>query len=418
MQPSIPAQPPAQGGGRKNLIILSFTLVIVMLGFGMVVPIFPFYVQSLGAGGSALGLLVATAALTELLFGPFWGSLSDRTGRKPILMVGVFGYGLSLLLFGLSTQLWMLFASRALSGVLSAAALSTAMAYIGDSTTEKERGGGMGALGGAAGLGVILGPGIGGWLAGGSIALPFFVGAGMSLVALLLIVLFLPETLPAEARGRSERKVGVVDFRALWRAARGPLGGLLLLAFLGTVGTSNFESIFSLYAVQQLGYGPEQVGLVLTVVGVVAVIGRGLLTGLATGRWGEPRVIRAALLAGAMVFVLLLLARSYVAVLLTTGLFVLITAFFRPAVHSLTSQRANVGQGAAMGLSNSFVSLGRVVGPLWAGAVFDLDPRFPYISGALILVAVFVLSLSWLKVDKGEGQGLNQGPHPVAIRRP
>lgn len=413
-----PTKAPPHSGSRKNLLILSFTLVIVMLGFGMVVPIFPFYVQKLGAGGGALGLLVATSALTELLFGPFWGSLSDRTGRKPILMVGVFGYGLSLLLFGLSTELWMLFASRALAGVLSAAALSTAMAYIGDSTTEKERGGGMGALGGAAGLGVILGPGIGGWLAGGSIALPFFVGAGMSLVALVLIAVFLPETLSPVARGRAERKVGVVDFRALWRAARGPLGGLLLLALLGTVGTSNFESIFSLYAVQQLGYGPEEVGLVLTVVGIVAVIGRGLLTGLATGRWGEPRVIQSALLAGAVAFGLLLLARSYAAVLFTSGLFVLITAFFRPAVHSLTSQRAAMGQGAAMGLSNAFVSLGRVIGPLWAGAVFDLDPRLPYLSGAVILALVFLASLAWLRTDKGEGQGLNRGPQPAALRRP
>ncbi len=402
--------------GRKNLIILSLTLVIVMLGFGMVVPIFPFYVQNLGAGGGALGLLVATAALTELLFGPFWGSLSDRTGRKPILMIGVFGYSLSLLLFGLSTQLWMLFVSRALSGVLSAAALSTAMAYIGDSTTEKDRGGGMGALGGAAGLGVILGPGLGGWLGGAALAAPFFVGAALALAALALIALFLPETLPPERRRPAQ--VGVVDFRALWHAARGPLGGLLFLAFAGTVGTSNFESIFSLYAVQQLGYGPEQVGLVLTVVGVVAVIGRGLLTGLATARWGEVRVIRAALLAGAVVFGLLLLARSDAAVLATTGLFILITAFFRPAVHALTSQRATLGQGAALGLSNSFVSLGRVIGPLWAGAVFDLDPRLPYLSGAFILAAVFLASLAWLKADNSEGPGLNPPPAPAVRRQP
>jgi MFS transporter, DHA1 family, multidrug resistance protein len=277
------------------------------------------------------------------------------------------------------------------------------MAYIGDSTSEKERGGGMGTLGSAAGLGVILGPGLGGWLAGDSLSLPFFVAAGMSLVSLPLIVLLLPETLPPEARG-VKGKVRLVDFRELWRALWGPIGGLLLLVFVGTIGTSNFEAIFSLYAVDVLSYGPERVGVVLTVVGVVAVIGRGLLTGLATQHWGEPRVIRAALLAGAVTFVLLLFARSYIAVLLTTGLFVLITAFFRPAVHSLTSQRATVGQGAAMGLSNSFVSLGRVVGPLWAGAVYELDARLPYLSGALILAGVFLFSLARLKTDTGRGK--------------
>jgi len=384
---------------RRNLYILSFTLVVVMLGFGMVIPVFPFFIERLGAGGSAFGLLVATAAFTELIFGPLWGSVSDRVGRKPILMIGMLGYGLSMALFGLSTELWMLFASRALSGVLSSATLSTAMAYIGDSTSEKERGGGMGALGGAAGLGVILGPGLGGWLAGDSLSMPFFVAAAMSLVSLLLIALLLPETLPPEARA-VKGKVSLVDFRELWRALWSPIGGFLLLAFVGTVGTSNFEAIFSLYALDVLGYGPERVGVILTMVGVVAVIGRGLLTGLATRWWGEATVIKGALLAGAVTFLFLLLAKSYIAVLLTTGLFVLITAFFRPAVHSLTSQRATVGQGAAMGLSNSFVSLGRVVGPIWAGAVFDLDPNYPYVSGAVILFIVFLLSLLWMGAGK------------------
>jgi DHA1 family multidrug resistance protein-like MFS transporter len=154
----------------RNLFLLAFSLVVVMLGFGMVIPILPFYIKQFDAGGSALGALVAIAALTEFLFGPVWGSLSDRTGRKPILMIGLFGYGLSMLLFGLSTQLWMLFASRALSGVLSSTTLSTAMAYIGDSTSARARGGGMGVLGAAAGAGAIIGPGLGGLLAGGALS--------------------------------------------------------------------------------------------------------------------------------------------------------------------------------------------------------------------------------------------------------
>jgi DHA1 family multidrug resistance protein-like MFS transporter len=138
----------------------------------------------------------------------------------------------------------------------------------------------------------------------------------------------------------------------------------------------------------------------LTVVGIVAVIGRGVLTGLVTRRWGEPRVIRAALLAGAVAFVLLLLARSYLAVLLTAGQFVLITAFFRPAVHSLTSQRATIGQGAAMGLSNSFVSLGRVVGPVFAGVVYELNASYPYACGLIIVGIVALLSRRWLAIDR------------------
>lgn len=393
-------QTDSQTNSRKNLIILSFTLVVVMLGFGMVAPVFPFFIERLGAGGSALGLLVATGAFTELLFGPLWGSVSDRVGRKPILMVGMLGYGLFMALFGLSTALWMLFASRALSGMLSAATLAAAMAYIGDSTDQRQRGGGMGALGGASGLGIILGPGLGGLLAGGSLSTPFFIAAVMSLVSLLLIALLLPETLPPEARVATELKIGLIGLREIWSALRSPIGSLLLLICLGTIGTSNFEAIFSLYALDVLGYGPEGVGAMLTVVGAVAVIGRGLLTGLATSRWGEATVIKGALLAGAATFLLLLLARGHIAVLLTTGLFVLITAFFRPALHSLISQRTTVGQGAAMGLSNSFVSLGRIAGPLWAGRIYDFNPSYPYISGAVMLFTVFLLSLFWMRPDK------------------
>jgi DHA1 family multidrug resistance protein-like MFS transporter len=149
---------------RRSLLILSFTLVVVMLGFGLVIPIFPFFVEELGAGGRELGLLVATSALLEFVFAPVWGGISDRIGRKPVLMIGIVGYGLSSLLFGLSTQLWMLFASRALSGVLSSATLVTSLAYVGDTTAEEDRGKGMGYLGAAMALGVILGPGLGGWL--------------------------------------------------------------------------------------------------------------------------------------------------------------------------------------------------------------------------------------------------------------
>jgi DHA1 family multidrug resistance protein-like MFS transporter len=197
---------------RRQVLILSFALVVVSLGFGIVIPLFPFYVDRLGGGGKELGLLIAIASLTELLFGPVWGGISDRVGRKPILMLGMVGYGLSSLLFGLSTQLWMLYASRALSGVLSAATASTAMAYIGDSTSDEDRGGGMGILGAAMGLGIILGPGFGGWLGGISLATPFFAAAGLSLASMVLILCLVPESLPVEARQTTGQKVKANQF--------------------------------------------------------------------------------------------------------------------------------------------------------------------------------------------------------------
>src|SRR5512139_2816062 len=205
-------------GNRKNLIILSFTLVVATLGFGMVIPIFPFYIENLGASGSQYGLLIALYAIMQFLFSPFWGSLSDRVGRKPVLLIGIFGSGLTVLMFGLASQLWMLFAARLLSGLLASATMPAAMAYIGDSTNEAERGGGIGQLGAAAGLGLILGPGLGGWLAKGSLSTPFFIAAALSLVAVLLIAAFLPESLPLSARQTAESRLKLANLREIWQA--------------------------------------------------------------------------------------------------------------------------------------------------------------------------------------------------------
>jgi DHA1 family multidrug resistance protein-like MFS transporter len=390
---------------RRNLFILVFSLLVVMLGFGMVIPVFPFLIDKLGASGSALGVLVATAALTEFLFGPIWGSISDRVGRKPILMIGMFGYALAMFLFGIADKLWMLLVFRALSGILSSATITTTMAYIGDSTSEKQRGGGMGILGAVAGAGTVIGPGIGGLLAGDSLTTPFFVSAILALLSLLLVALLLPESLPVEARAVQGQKIKLIRFDEFWRALTGPIGLLLLIAFLATFGTSNFESIFGLYMLRKLDYGPEQVGGILTLVGAIALIGRGLLTGFVTGHWGEATVIKASLIVGAVGFILLLLADTYATVLLTTGIFTCSITFLRPSIHSLTSKRTSIGQGTSMGLSNSFVSLGRVAGPICAGLIFDVNPNFPYLAGAMILCAVFVMSLVWVREEERQPPG-------------
>jgi DHA1 family multidrug resistance protein-like MFS transporter len=394
---------------RKQIIILSFTLVVVMLGFGMVIPIFPFYIEELGAGGSELGLLVATAALLEFLFAPVWGGVSDRVGRKPVLMLGMLGYGLSSLLLGLSTELWMLFASRALSGILSSATLATALAYIGDSTSEEDRGGGMGILGAAMALGIILGPGFGGWLAGDSLSTPFFIAAGMSLVSLLLILLLLPESLPAEARQQAEGKVSTVNIGALWRALLSPIGVLLFMVSLFSFALTNFEAVFGLYALEKFGYGPERVGAILMVVAIVSTVGKAAFTGPATKRWGEASVIKASALAGSVGFAVLLLANTYVTILLATGFFILSKTLLRPAAFSLISKRATGGQGVAMGLSNSFMSLGRIAGPIWAGFIFDVNVDYPYLSGSAIMFIGFLISLAWVsqEIRKATSTGLH-----------
>lgn len=401
-----------QSSNRKNLFILSFTLVVVTLGFGVVIPIIPFYMESLGAGGTELGLLVASYAVMRLICAPVWGSISDRIGRKPVMMIGILGYGITMFLFGLATELWMLFAARILSGILSSATSPTTMAYIGDSTSEEDRGGGMGILGAAVGLGTIFGPALGGLLAGESLSTPFFIAGGMSILALILTWILLPESLHRESRRPSESKIPIPELHLWWQALSSPIGILLVLAFILTCGLMIFYGIFGLYALERFGFGPEEVGIIFMVVGLVSAITQGVLTGPLTRRWGESPVIKIGMLGSAVSLILIAWAEDYWTVLITIGLFVFMTAILTPAISSLTSKRAETQQGMAMGLSNSFMSLGRIAGPLWAGFALDLSLVLPFISGAVVMLIGFFISLIWLKQDEPSTAIQKEGDQP------
>jgi len=410
---------------QKNITLLALTLAVVMLGFGVVIPVFPFYIKGMGASGDELGLLIAISPLMQLICAPVWGNISDRIGRKPVLMAGILGYGLSMFFFGLATQLWMLYVIRGLGALLSAATLPTTNAYVGDSTAENERSGAMGILGAATGLGMMLGPALGGWLAAGSLATPFFITAAFCLLTLILIAALLPESLPASARGdaagagqpisslwhpeRSEasysagmpRAPRVSRGRKLWQALFGPLGVLLLLTAVASFGLANFQGVFGLYGMQRFGFGTQEVGWIMTAAAVVAATGQGALTGPLSKRWGDLAVMRAAFLFSSITFMLLLLAVNFWTALAATALFVLPNSLVRVALTSLTSQRAGVGQGAAMGLSHAFMSLGRIIGPLLAGVLFDLDLRLPYLVGAAAMAIGLVISLAWMAQPRG-----------------
>lgn len=386
---------------RSPVFILFFTMIVVMLGFGMIIPIMPFYVKSFGASGSALGALMATFGLAQFIFAPLWGSLSDRYGRKPILMIGILGNALAQLLFGLSTALWMLFIARALSGILSSATMPTAMAYISDHTSHSERSKGMGVIGAAMGIGMVIGPGLGGFLGGQALSLPFFVASGLSLIALALVFIILPDSprVPQEAQPTHARGV---QLSAMARALSGPLSILYVMAFLLSFGLTNFESVFGLYAATRYEYTTQQVGLILMVVGLISAVMQGGMTGPLTHRFGEIAIVRVALLSSAIGFLVMTRPTTLPLVLLSVAYFVTSNAMLNPSVNSLISKRASGGQGMAMGLANSFLSLGRVVGPLWAGFIFDINLNLPYLTGALIMLAGFVISIWKLRSNTGE----------------
>ncbi len=377
--------------GRKNVYILSFTLLVLMLGYGMVMPLMPFLIEKLGAGGQELGWLVSTYSLMQLICAPFWGMLSDRIGRKPVIAVGVLGYAITLFLFGLATEFWMLFLARTFSGILSSAAMPTSMAYISDNAPEGERSGKMGQLGAAIGAGVIAGPLLGGLLSARSLSLPFFVGAGLAGLSFLLVVFLLPESRPALTLSEAKTKPTVA---ALRQVLFSPAGLLLLLIFVMSLGLANFQGIIGLYAVDKFGFNTGQVGTLWMVIGAVLILGQGALTGPLTRRFGEPALIRAGLAGGAFGFLLISLAVDFVTLLLALGFFTLTLALIGPALNAHISRFAGERQGTLMGLNSAANSLGRVVGPLLAGPLFDINLEYPLWIGAAILLLGTILSFT------------------------
>ncbi len=385
---------------RRNLFILSFTLLVVMLGYGMVMPIMPFYIEHFGVGGTELGWLMSTYSLMQLIFAPIWGILSDRHGRKPILAIGVLGYAITLLMFGLAQSFVMLFIARSLSGILSSATMPTAMAYIGDNTPPGEKSKGMGQLGAMVGVGVILGPLLGGLLSTDSLALPFFIGSALAFLALLLVIFLLPESRPASvwagektpATGPSAtRRPRVLD--VYLRVLLSPAGILLLLVFVMSFGMTNFQGMIGLYVVDKFAFNTKQVGAIWMVMGFIMIIAQGVLVGPLSKKLGDLTLIRIGLLGGTIGFILVALAMDYTTTLLALGFFILSLALIGPALNSYLSNFAGESQGTVMGLNSAANSLGRVVGPLWGGYLYDIDIEYPFFSGAASLLLGLLVSL-------------------------
>ncbi len=387
---------------RKNIIILSFTLLVVMLGYGMIQPIIPFLITKLGASGSDLGILASVYAAMQLVCAPLWGTASDRIGRKPVLLIGVLGYAIAMFIFGLATQFWMLFVARTFSGVLSSAVMPTAMAYMSDNLPENERSGAMGKLGAAVGVGVVLGPLLAGFLSTSSLSLPFFAGSALAALALLLIYILLPESHPARGKVSAGQAESFWKWSALKKVMQGPAGILMLLIFIIAFAMTNFQGIIGLYVVDKFNFDTRQVGAIWMVLGAVMILGQGALSGPLAKRFGEVALIRGALLVGAVGFVTLLLAQGFIPILLATGFFLLAVALISPALTAYISTFGGENQGAMMGMNTAFASLGRVAGPLWAGFSFDANISYPFISGAVTLLLSFFISLAFLPGRHGQ----------------
>jgi DHA1 family multidrug resistance protein-like MFS transporter len=402
---------------HKNLFILSFTLLVVTLGYSLAMPLLPFYIERFGVGGTELGWLMATYSLMQLICAPIWGIASDRYGRKPILAIGVLGYTITLFMFGIAQSFVMMFIARSLSGILSSATMPTAMAYIGDNTPQKEKGKGMGQLGAMSGIGIVLGPLMGGLLSKDSLSLPFFVGSGLAFIALLLVIFLLPESKPASSltvdlplpnepistprpESTDPKKQHVLDIYL--RVLLGPAGILLLLIFIMSFGMTNFQGMIGLYVVDKLGFDTTQVGSLWMVMGAMLILVQGALVGVLTEKFGDLNLIKAGLIGGAFGFMLVAFAWNYVTTLFAMGIFILAIALIGPALNSYISNFAGEHQGTVMGLNSAFTSLGKVLGPLWGGYIYDLNIEYPFYSGTVTLLIGLVVSLIGIKKQASE----------------
>lgn len=366
-----------------------FLIVFVgLLGFGIVLPLLPLYAEQFGASPFTIGVLMGSFSLMQLVMAPYLGALSDRIGRRPVLIISQVGTVLSFLLLGWANSLALLFAARILDGI-SGGNISTAQAVISDLTQERDRARAFGVIGAAFGLGFILGPAIGGILStGGNYQLPAYVAAGISLVSLLLTIFLLPESLPPERRGLAHPP-RIIDGEGLRRAfASEQLGRLLLIFFLFNLAQAGFQGLFALFNQIRFGWGARETGYLLGYVGLLGVLVQGGGIGPLVRRWGERRVLQAGLLLGASGFFWAGFVgdwRWLVAALVPLAIGFGVST---PSTNSLiTRESSPTDRGRILGLSQAVAALARVLGPLAAGLALEFDAALPFVIAALLSFA-------------------------------
>lgn len=378
------------------LYILMFNMFIAMAGVGLIIPIMPEFLGTFGVAGRALGLLIAMFSFAQFIFSPIAGNLSDKYGRKSIIIFGLLIYGFSQLAFSLSTELWMLYLSRFFSGFGAAFIIPPTMAFVADITSPQNRGRGMGLLGASMSLGFMIGPGIGGFLSNISLYFPFYFAASASIVAAVVSLLLLPNPKPVLQGAVTNENI----FQQMRRSTQTSYFVMLIVMFVFSFGLANFQSTISLYVDQKYNYTPSQIAVIITVGGFVGVIIQTFVIDRLFKRFGEMRVILINLVVAAFAMLGILFVNTFFTILLVATIFSTATSLLRPAVNTLVSKLAGKEQGYAAGMMNAYMSLGNMIGPATAGYIFDMNMESPYIVGTIILLLCFVLALFWARNNK------------------
>jgi MFS transporter, DHA1 family, tetracycline resistance protein len=400
---------PMQKGNGKVLGLVFLTVFIDLIGFGIIIPIQPFYAERLGADPVLVTLLGASFSLMQFLFASFWGRLSDRIGRRPIMLTSIATTALGYLAFGFANSLPLLFAARMLAG-FGSANIGTAQAIIADSTPPEQRAKGMGMIGAAFGLGFIFGPAIGGIFARYGLSVPIFIAAGFSTLNFFYALFFLPETRPKNAEVARSHRHGGFSWKAFTHAARHPnVPQLFCLYLFFTLAFSQMEQVLGLF-IEHNWLLPEAGGslteihakhaaalttYVLVVVGVTATIIQGGLIGRLVKKFGEKRLLVFGIFLTGLAMAgipLTGMIASYnyllfVAVLLAVG-----SGCTNPSLSSLLSRSVSSDeQGGSLGLGQSLSALGRVIGPALSGMFFQRSINLPFwVAASLMAVCTFI----------------------------
>jgi len=375
---------------KRQMPAIMLILMTNFIGFGIVIPVLPELVSPFH-----LNMMLILYSAVSFVLSPLWGSLSDKIGRRPVLLLGLAGFAVSFFLLGIAgDSLWLMYVSRILGGAFSGAATSCAVAYVADITTEENRTKGMGLVGMSIGLGFIFGPAIGGLLAGIELSVPFFVSAALSFVTLLFAASRLPESLTPEKRAA----IGKRESR--WKAFTGSLKYLYMLSFFVTFTLAGVEGTLQYFEIEKFGATPKDIGIMFLVSGIVGAAVQGGVVRKYVKQGDEPKVIGIGLVFSAAGFFLLLFSSSLLNASLFLTVFSIGNNLIRPCVLSLITQKAKTGQGVATGLNSSMDSLGRIFGPLMGVTAFHLHINLPLILGGLLCLGAILLLVPFVAGER------------------
>ena len=361
---------------RKSLWLLMSVAFVDMLGFAMIFPLLPFYTLRLGGQAWIVGPLVASFSIAQLISAPLWGRVSDRHGRRPVLLIGLAGAGVAYLIFGFANSVWLLFASRIVQG-LGGGTTGVVQAYVSDATNPSQRARGLGWLSASTNLGVMIGPAIGSLASQLGSAWPGIVAASLCAANVLFAWARLPESKPRAPAGAPHPAAPRVGVRsAVLRVLRHPGAPQPRLIWIYAVGMGAFASVsavLALYLKARFGITEHNIGYFFLYMGALSVVLRAVIIGWLVDRFGETRVMRTGAVALAVGLLLLPLPHSVIVMSLVLGLIPIGTALLFPAVTALVTQHTDPSEvGQTMGVQQSFGGSARVLGPMWATPVFQL----------------------------------------------